>query len=363
MKRLLAIAALSLALVGSAGADENRFGALEPMAAGAARAKAEAWLKEIGKTDPALLQRVEAIWKNNERTVLDRLADTIALGDEAAAKALSDSRDPLSPAPTQLPAAIKDAKNGFLKANLGLAYARNLINRRVHEEALDVLKQVKAEQVVDPGAYLFNRAVAEHALLNKMEALKSIGRLLDDASGAPERYKTVSALMLLDMQTWKDKDLASIARKMGNIERRLELARGGPQTQKQQKEVILRLDELIKELENKAKQQQKEPKDGEGKPGDPNGGSCPDGSGPPMPGQGPPKGNDPSSPATESGLPSAPPKSGIVDQANLKKLTDNWGQMPPRERIRALQELTQGMSARHREAIENYFRNLAENKK
>jgi hypothetical protein len=41
--------------------------------------------------------------------------------------------------------------------------------------------------------------------------------------------------MLLDMQTWKDKDLGTIARKMGNIERRLDLARGGPQTQKLQK--------------------------------------------------------------------------------------------------------------------------------
>ena len=59
--------------------------------------------------------------------------------------------------------------------------------------------------------------------------------------------------MLLDMQTWKDKDLGAVARKMDNVERRLELARGGPQTQKLQKEVVARLDELIKELENKAK--------------------------------------------------------------------------------------------------------------
>ena len=59
--------------------------------------------------------------------------------------------------------------------------------------------------------------------------------------------------MLLDMQTWKDKDLSAIARKMENIERRLDLARGGPQTQKLQKEVVMRLDEIIKELENKQK--------------------------------------------------------------------------------------------------------------
>jgi hypothetical protein len=55
------------------------------------------------------------------------------------------------------------------------------------------------------------------------------------------------------MQTWKDKDLGWIARKMDNIERRLELARGGPQTQKMQTEVVRRLDEIIKELENQKK--------------------------------------------------------------------------------------------------------------
>ena len=46
----------------------------------------------------------------------------------------------------------------------------------------------------------------------------------------------------------------------------------------------------------------------------------------------------------------------------MKKLMDQWGQLPPREQARALQELTRGMSPRHREAIENYFRTLANGK-
>jgi hypothetical protein len=50
---------------------------------------------------------------------------------------------------------------------------------------------------------------------------------------------------------------------------------------------------------------------------------------------------------------------GRVDPIKMKKLVAEWGRMPPREQARAVQELTQGMSARHREAIENYFRNLA----
>ena len=107
--------------------------------------------------------------------------------------------------------------------------------------------------MVDPAAYLFHRAVAEHAMLQKDPARRSLGRLLDDVAEAPERYKTVGALMLLDMLTWQEKDLNWIARKMDNSGRRLDLARGGPVTQKIQKDIVNRLDELIKELENRRK--------------------------------------------------------------------------------------------------------------
>jgi hypothetical protein len=40
---------------------------------------------------------------------------------------------------------------------------------------------------------------------------------------------------------------------MDNIQRRLDLTRGGEKTQKMQKEVVMRLDELIKQLENQNK--------------------------------------------------------------------------------------------------------------
>ena len=265
MKRYLSTLALAVLLsgVGQALGNEKRevvFGALETMSVEAAQAKAAAWLREVGKTDAATQERFQAIWKQPDRTVLDRVADTLALGDPEAAKLLAEARDVNLPAPTKVPDLLKDAKKPlFYRANLGLAYARALSNRRIHEESLDVLKTFRPEQVVDPNAYLFHRSVAEHALLHKSEATQSISRLLEDGIGSPERYKTVSALMLLDMQTWKDKDLGAIARKMENIERRLDLSRGGPQTQKLQKEVVARLDELIKELENKAK---KNPKPG-----------------------------------------------------------------------------------------------------
>ena len=51
---------------------------------------------------------------------------------------------------------------------------------------------------------------------------------------------------------------------------------------------------------------------------------------------------------------------GTVDQKKFRSLQERWGNLPERERVRALQDLTRGLSNTHREAIENYFRNLAQ---
>jgi len=368
MKRLWqTVATLALLLVAGGVALGNdkkaSFGSLESMSADAAKAKLAAWLKEVGKSDPATLQKLEAVWKDSSRTLLDRVADSFALGDPISAQLMVEARDAQAPAPVVLPGVFKDAKtSAFYRANLALIYARSLTNRRVYEEALDTLKLFGPEQCVDPASFLFHRAVCEHAMQRKPEATKTIARLLEEASAiSPDRYKTVATLMLLDMHTWKEKDLGDIARKMENIERRLDIARGGPETQRQQREVLNRLDELIKKLENQNKNKKKP---GDGPPGPPgdgppgNGDQCPDGGNKPGNGSGPPNGlPPPSSPGTDMGNPNGT-STGAVETAKFRKLVDNWGNLPPSEQRRALQELTNGMSPRHREAIENYFRNL-----
>jgi len=229
------------------------FGILRATAPEVARSQAEEWLKSVGKTDAASQKAFADLWAS-DRTLLDKVADTLTLGSPDARKLLDEARDPKSAAPTEVPALVKDKKlTSFFRANLALAYGKALSNRRIYEEALEALDSVKPEQVVDPATLLFHKAVAEHSLQMAREANNTIVRLLDDVTDAPERYKMVSALMVFDMMTWKDKDLGSIARKMDNIERRLDLSRGGPKTQKIQKEVVARLDELIKEKENQSK--------------------------------------------------------------------------------------------------------------
>jgi hypothetical protein len=257
----LATTLVFLLLGGSQAADVGKkptkettsFGVLRAPSAEEARNQAEAWLKGVGKSDATTMKAFDEIWKSEQR-LLDKVAATFCLGDAEVAKVMAEARDANAPAPTDVPAVLKDTKkSAFFRTNLAVAYAKALSNRKVYEEGLEALRLAKPEQCVDPASFLFHKAVAEHALMLKKDADDTIIRLLDDVADAPERYKFVAALMHFDMTSWKDKDLGWIARKMDNIQRRLDLTRGGEKTQKMQKEVVMRLDELIKQLENQNK--------------------------------------------------------------------------------------------------------------
>jgi hypothetical protein len=341
----LLVAASGPALADDAGKkpvrDASSFGALKTPDAADVRKQAEVWLKSVGKDDGA---KIKTIW-DADRPLLDKVADTLAFGDAAAAKLLTEARDPSTPAPVAVPALLKDAKKpAFFRNNLALVYARVLTSRKVYEEALETFATVKPEDVVDPSAYLFHKAVCEHALMLKDNASGSIDRLLVDVMDAPERHRMVAALMHFDMMTWQEKDLGWIARKMDNIQRRLDLKRGGKHTQKMQKEVLVRLDEMIKEIENKQKSGS----------GNPNGNSCPPGSGSPGNSPGTDKSSNPQQ-DTQGGTANG---TGQVDSKKVKEIAEVWGNLPEKERAAALRELTRNMPAKDRAIIEAYFREL-----
>jgi len=344
-------AALALLLVGSGVVqaepekkplkDLPSFSQLRAPDSDAARSQASAWLKGVGKTDAATQKAFDELWAS-DRPLLDKLSGTLALGDPAAAQLLQEARDPETPAPTSVPNLIKDQKLPlFFRANLGLAYAKALTGRKVYDEALEAFKSIKGEDVIDPAAYFFHRAVTEHALMMKNEADDSIDRLLLDVVDAPVRYRMVGVLMHYDMAAWQDKDLDWIARKMGVIKDRLDLTRGGPKTRAMQREVLVKLDEKIKELENQCK------------------GCCCGGGNCPGAGSGMPNGNRPSgNGAKDSALPNAPPGRGDIDVKKFKEYADVWGKLPEKERAKAMTDLTRGMPAKYRDAIEAYFKQL-----
>jgi hypothetical protein len=335
----------ALVIAGQAGAAEAKvatvytFGTLKTPTVEATRAQAQAWISGIGVGN-GQTTAFATIWDTADKPLLDRVTDTLMLGDPAVAKLLAEARDPATPAPKEVPALLKDAKApAFYRNNLALAYAKALSGKRVYEEALEALKAAVPEQTVDPAAYYFHKAVAEHALIQKKESIHSIARLLDDVAECPERYKMVATLMFLDMQSWKDdeKDLSNIAKLMDNSERRLDLARPGPKTQEIQKKIVFRLDELIKDLENQCK----------------NGGQCQCPGGGSQPGAG---GQGSPAPDSVIMINSGP---GVVDQKKLQHLATNWGKLPEKERAKAMMELTKDLPPRYREVIENYFKTLA----
>jgi tetratricopeptide (TPR) repeat protein len=323
------------------GKEDSSFGSLRGPDVTEVQKQAEAWLKSVGKQDA----KVKAIWEA-DRPVIDKVTAIIVLGDPQAAKLLEEARDADAPAPVDVPKLLKDkTKSAFYRNNLSLAYAKALTGRKVYEEALEAFAQVKPEEVVDPASYLFHKAVCEYELMMKDKADMSIDRLLVDVMDSPERYRMVAALMHFDMLTWQEKDLGWIARKMGSIQRRLDLKRGGKQTQRQQKEVLVRLDEMIKELENKQKQQGQ---------GDPNEGNCPGGGQPGPDGPGKDKSTNPQN-DTQGGTANG---SGNVDMKKVKEIAEVWGKLPEKERVAALRELTRAMPAKDRAVVEAYFKEL-----
>ena len=317
------------------------FGTLRAAKLEEAKAKSEHYLKSVGKFDAASFGKV---WEKESRSIFERTVESLALGNPDVATLLKTAKNPDSDPPAELPKFLTDEKaDPFFKANVATAYAKALSGKRVYEEALDALKTVLPEQVVDPATYYFYKAVSEHALIQKEQAVASIVRLLDDVADTPDRYKMVATLMFFDMQNWSAdaKDLANIGRLMDNSGRRLDLARGGQKTQDIQKKIVFRLDEKIKELENQAK----------GK-GSGNGGSCPDGKGDQQ-GANPGQGN----PAND-GYVGGVAGDGKIDDKKLKKLAEEWGKLPAAERAKAITEITRDLPPKFKPMIEEYFKSL-----
>jgi len=360
MRRTAAVA-LTLALCGGSllAADVEKkstpaFGVLQSVAPDVAKAQALEWLKSAGKTDDASLKAFDAIWAA-DRPMLDKIADTFCLGNPDAAKLMADARNPDAAAPQEAPALVADEKQSpFFRANFALVYAKALSTRHVHEQVLDTLKGVKADQTVDPASFFFTKAVSEHALIMKDQALDSIDHLLADVADTPERYRTVGALMVFDMMNWKDggQDIASrldpLTRKMKAIKDRLDLSRGGEKTQKMEKDVVFRLDEVIKELEN----QQKNKGQGQGQ----NSGNCPPGGD--KPGD-KPSDNVTSTRPQEDSLGGNGKGEGKID---MKKLNDNakeWGKKNPKERAEAMRDMTRDLPPELRDTVERFFKDLS----
>ncbi|HJZ53512.1 MAG TPA: hypothetical protein VKE74_01050, partial [Gemmataceae bacterium] len=323
------------------------FSTLKPVPADAAKARCVAWLQSIGNYDQTA---VDAIWAKESLPIVDRVADTLALGNPEAAASLGAARNPDAAAPAKVPAFVKDAKQDpFVRANLALAFAKASASKKAYEETLEALNAVAPEQVVDPAAYFFYKAVAAHAMMQKDEASTAINRLRNDVQDPPDRYRMVAILMFFDMEKWSPdpKDLSNIERLMDNSGRRLDLARPDDKTQGIQRKIVFRLDELIKEKENQGGSQQA------------NGGQCPGGGKPGDGASGPNPGNTvrPNQNAQDSKIMGGAGQNKDINK-ELQLATQNWGTTTPQERQKIIEQITRDYPPKYKPLIDDYFKSL-----
>ena len=284
----------------------------------------------------AIQQQITILWEipiesDDRSLLLDQLINSFALANKDVRELTTRLETTPATAANIIPTMLTDeSQNDFLRNNLRLFYARWLSHSDLQDECLQVLEGITPDQVVDPATLLFYQATGYHRLLAKDVCLQKITLLLENEDQLPRRYSTIANLMKADVGPLKPDSLDEVARLMADIRRRLKLGRAGTRVRKEEDDVIAKLDKMIEELEQQQQQQQS----GSG------GGS-----------------SSSSSPAQDSSnLGGSGP--GNVDNKSIKE-GDDWGALPPRERQKALQQISKELPAHYREVIEEYFRKLA----
>jgi hypothetical protein len=290
-----------------------------------------AWI-QAQEVAAAAKTRATQLWPEIEpagaQPQLDRIAQTVAMLDDPARLLVEFCEQPrVSPTLPEFSVLKSEKVSPLIRNNLRLLYGRHLARERLYDEALLQLAGMSASDVVDPASLLFYQSVVYHRVLKKDEALASLEQLLSAGEHVPLRYRTVAELMKADIEPLEDESLDHIARRMHDVRRRLELGRAGKKVLAVEDGVIESLDKLIKKLEEQQQQQQSSGGGGGG------------------------------SPAKDSQIlggtgPGNVTKKDIGDKTS-------WGDLPPKKRRQAMQQISKDYPPHYREIIEQYFKRLA----
>lgn len=301
------------------------------------RAKVFAWLD--GKNvDAATRAKVEQIWSFDPKQVsgtelLVRVAASYGVADQEARKLVEVCSHPrIDFIPPSFPWLLDPKTDKFMADNLRLLYGRWLAHELLYDETLEMLAGLNAGDVADPASLLFYQSVVYHFFLDQDNGLRTIDGLLLSPEHTPRRYVALASLMREDLKALKDDSLDHIARRMRDVQRRLDLGTAGRKVRTVEDGIVESLDKLIKKLEEQQQQ------------GGGGGGAG---------------GNNirSSSPAPDSRI------IGGKGQGEVTKrdigAASGWGNLPPKEREEALQAIGRDFPSHYRDKIEHYFRKLA----
>jgi hypothetical protein len=278
---------------------------------------------------------VRKAWRANgdaaDGDLLDRLAACLAKADERVTELVNYCSGVSKPGPLPEFAWLADSDTPLLiRHNMRLYLARWMVQQGYYDEAIAWTEGLSTDDVVAPDALLFYRAIAFHRLVEPDKADAALTQLLQREDDLPARYQKLADLMRRDLSGLEDESLDHIARRMEDIRRRLAQGRSGDHVQKVEKGVIDSLDKLIKKAEEQAQQSQS---------------------------ASPAGGQQSSTPMEDSKLAELKGP-GKVEPRDIGR-SAGWGNLPEKDREKALQEIGREFPSHYREVIEEYFRRLA----
>ena len=221
----------------------------------------------------------------------------------------------------------------WMRNNTRLYVARSLIRKQHYELGLDVIEGIQPADVFDPASLLFYRAIAEHQLVQVDEAKQTLASLLEANEAMPERFAQIARLMQADIAKVELDSLDHIARRMSDVERRLELGKADQGTQEVERGVLASLDKMIEQLEEQQRQQQQRQQQQQ-------------------------SGGQPSAQPMEDSRIAEMKGDGKVDVKDIGEQA-GWGDLPPRERERVLQQIGRDFPGHYRDLMEEYLKRLA----
>lgn len=266
--------------------------------------------------------------------LLDRLVASLAKADDRVQQVVDYCGYSGERAPLPDFAWLADSETPvLLRSNVRLFWARWLVQEAYYDEAVAWTDGLTPSDVVSPELLLFYRAVAHQRLVQPDKADSELSQLLQRQDDLPTRYQKLADLMQKDLTGLENESLDHISRRMADVRRRLVQGRAGEPVQQVEKGVVDSLDKLIKDIEDQLQKQAQAASAGS-------------------------SGGQPSgSPMQDSQLPElkAP---GNVEHRDIGNKS-GWGNLPEKDREKAMQEIGRDFPSHYREVIEEYFRRLA----
>lgn len=295
---------------------------------------------KVAAIDPARQTAVRDEWaaKGNggEGTadLLDRLAAALAKADDRVAALVDQTNSTAAPrGPIPDFAWLADSETPpLVRHNMRLYLARWLVQEGYYDDAISWMSGLTPADVAAPEALFFYRAIAHQRLVEPDQAVSLLNQLVARRDELPVRYQKLADLMLKDLAALEDDSLEHVARRMEDVRRRLALGSAGERVQTVENGVIDSLDKLIKDIEDRLQRQQGGAGQASGQPSTP-------------------------TPMQDSRIAElkAP---GKVDDRNIGSGA-GWGNLPEKDREKALQDIGRDFPSHYREVIEEYFRRLA----